>query len=151
MENNIIIRGRSSLSKSLDNTFGRSLLVNRTEDYPYSFLEFSEIFYLFLNIIIRVIVINIPYYIGANPIQSFPAHMRYREDYLFFILYTFINKREIEFELKQPIVKLTPFLIIEVGLNRLSLLTFNINIGYFNIIFIHFGFSFALGALRGRY
>ena len=77
--------------------------------------------------------------------------MRYRKDYLFFILYTFVNKREVELELKQPIIKFIPFPIVEVGLNRLGLLTFDINIGYFNIIFIYFGFSFALGALRGRY
>ena len=77
--------------------------------------------------------------------------MRCREDYLFFIFYTFIDKREVEFELKQLAVKLASFPIVEVGLNRLGLLTFDINIGYFNIIFIYFGFSFALGALRGRY
>ena len=72
--------------------------------------------------------------------------MKYREDYLFFIFYTFINKREVEFKLKQPTIKLTPFPIVEIGLNRLGLLTFDINIGHFNIIFIYFGFSFALGA-----
>ena len=77
--------------------------------------------------------------------------MRYREDYLFFILYTFINKREVKLELKQPIIKLVPFPIIEIGLNRLGLFTFNIDIGHFNIVFIYFGFSFALRALRGRY
>ena len=77
--------------------------------------------------------------------------MRCRKDYLFFILYTFIDEREVEFELKQPAIKLIPFPIVEVGLNRLGLFTFDINIGYFNVIFIHFGFSFALGALRGRY
>ena len=77
--------------------------------------------------------------------------MRYRKDYLLFIFYILINEREIELKLKQLLIKLIPFLIIEVGLNRLSLFTFNINIGYFNIIFIYFGFSFALRALRGRY
>ena len=77
--------------------------------------------------------------------------MRYRENYLFFVLHTFINKREVEFKLKQLIVKFAPFPIVEVGLNRLGLLTLNINIGHLNIIFIHFSFSFTLGALRGRY
>ena len=77
--------------------------------------------------------------------------MKCRKDYLFFILYTFVNKREVELELKQPTIKFIPFPIIEVGLNRLGLLTFNINIGHFNIVFIYFSFSFALGALRGRY
>ena len=77
--------------------------------------------------------------------------MKCRKDYLFFIFYTFINKQEVKFELKQPIIKLTPFLIVKIGLNKLGFFTFNINIGYFNIVFIYFGFSFALGALRGRY
>ena len=77
--------------------------------------------------------------------------MRYRENYLFFILYIFINKREVELELKQPAIKLAPFPIIKIGLNRLGLFTFNINIGHFNIVFIYFSFSFALEALRGRY
>ena len=77
--------------------------------------------------------------------------MRCRENYLLFIFYTFIDKREVEFELKQPAVKLASFLIIEIGLNRLGLFTFNIDISHFDIIFIYFGFSFALGALRGRY
>ena len=77
--------------------------------------------------------------------------MRCRKNYFFFILYAFVNKRKVEFELKQLAIKLAPFPIVEIGLNKLSLFTFYINIGYFNIIFIYFGFSFALGALRGRY